>query len=259
MECREYEINGAKVTGYFWSPNPELQHPRRRPALVVCPGGAYRFVSKREMDAPAMEFLSMGYQVFILEYSVMEMAAGLRPLKQLAETVRFVRTHREEFNVAPDKIAVMGFSAGGHLAASLGAYWQEEQLGFGEECRPDALILSYPVISTAEFCHEESSELVSGGDPEVREMMNLQKHITADYPPAFIWTGGEDTCVPPENSLMLACELKRAGVPFELHMFGSGEHGTSVCTAEVETPDDVCRAWIPLSKKWVNRRFNYLP
>ena len=101
--------------------------------------------------------------------------------------------------------------------------------------------------------------LVSGGDSALREKMHLPDRVTAAFPPAFIWHGGEDESVPPENSLMLAVALKKRGVPFELHLFGSGAHGISMCTQEVETPDEVCRAWLPLCQTWLNRRFNYTP
>ncbi len=120
-------------------------------------------------------------------------------------------------------------------------------------------MLCYPVISTKEFAHEESAERVSGGDPELREKMHLWDQVTADFPPTFMWHGGEDASVPPENSLFLAVELKKHGIPFEYHLFGSGAHGISTCTQEVETPDKVCRAWVPLCKTWLNRRFEFAP
>lgn len=95
--------------------------------------------------------------------------------------------------------------------------------------------------------------------PALRGKMHLWDRVTADFPPTFLWHGGEDTSVPPENSLLLAVELKRHKVPFEYHLFGSGAHGISTCTQEVETPDQVCRAWVSLCKAWLNRQFGYTP
>lgn len=259
MKIISFQALSAPVTGYIQEDYETLAAHKVRPALVICPGGAYRWRSPREKDAPAFAFLSMGYQVFILEYSCEKQAANFRPLRELAATVALLRERHEEWHIDPEKIAVLGFSAGGHLAASLGALWKGPELKFTADVRPDALVLCYPVISTGEFAHEESAMWVSGGDETMREKMNLQDRVTPDFPPTFLWHGGEDQSVPPENSLMLAVQLKKNGVPFEFHLFGEGAHGISTCTQEVETPDEVCRAWIPLCQTWLNRRFQYVP
>ena len=259
MELVAFTALGAEVKGYLQEDYDTLAAHKVRPALVICPGGAYCFHSPREMDPPAFEFLDLGYQVFILEYSCAERAAGYRPLRELAETVRTLRQNHEMWHIEPGKIAVMGFSAGGHLAASLGALWNDPELDLPEQARPDALVLCYPVISTREFTHEESAQWVSGGDGALRDKLHLWDRVTPDFPPAFLWHGGEDDSVPPENSLLLAVKLKQHGVPVEYHLFETGAHGISTCTQEVETPDEVCRAWLPLCKTWLNRRFHYTP
>lgn len=259
MEQICFDALGAPVRGYLQEDYETLNAHKVRPALIICPGGAYRWRSPREKDPPAFAFLSMGYQVFLLEYACGEQAGGYRPLRQLAQAVCELRRRHEAWHIDPEKIAVLGFSAGGHLAASLGALWNDRSLGLPPQSRPDALVLCYPVISTGAFAHEESAELVSGGDEAVREKLHLWDHVTPDFPPSFLWHGGEDASVPPENSLLLAVELRRQGVPFEYHLFGSGAHGISTCTQEVETPDEVCRAWLPLCQTWLNRRFQYTP
>ena len=260
MEIVTFRALDAHVKGYIQDDYDTLKAHKVRPALVICPGGGYHWCSPREKDAPAFEFLSMGYQVFVLEYTCYpEDMSNFRSLRELGETVRQVRGHHQQWHIDPSKIAVLGFSAGGHLAASLGAFWNDQQVGLSSECRPDALVLCYPVISTREFAHEGSAENLSGGDEAYRDKMNLLRQVTSDFPPTFLWHGGGDDCVPPENSLLLAVELKRCGVPFEYHLFGSGAHGISTCTQEVETPDEVCRMWVPLCKTWLNRQFQYKP
>ena len=259
MELLSFQALGAEVKGYLQEDYDTLVAHKVRPALVICPGGAYRWRSPREKDPPAFAFLELGYQVFILEYSCAEQAGGYRPLRELAETVRILRQNHEAWHIDPDKLAVLGFSAGGHLAASLGALWNDPELDLPAEARPDALVLCYPVISTREFAHEESARWVSGGDEALRDKLHLWDRVTPDFPPTFLWHGGEDDSVPPENSLLLAVELKRHGVPLEYHLFETGAHGISTCTQEVETPDEVCRSWLPLCKTWLNRRFRYVP
>ncbi len=259
MKLFAFSAGEAEVRGYLQEDYETLKAHKIRPALVICPGGAYRWRSPREKDPVAFEFLRMGYQVFILEYSCGEKAADFRPLRELMQTVRTIRENSGEWHIDPDKIAVLGFSAGGHLAASLGTYWNDPDLGGGRDARPDALILCYPVISTKEFAHEESAQWVSGNDPVMREKMHLPDHVTSDFPPTFMWHGGHDDSVPPENSLMLAVQLKKCNVPFEYHLFETGVHGISTCTQEVETPDEVCRQWVPLCRTWINHQFRYVP
>ena len=259
MDVIAFEALGAEVKGYLQEDYNTLNAHKVRPALVICPGGAYRWRSPREKDPPAFEFLSMGYQVFILEYSCGPRAGEYRPLRELAEAVRVLRRNHEAWHIDPDKIAVLGFSAGGHLAASLGALWDDPDIKLSPDSRPDALILCYPVVSTREFAHEESARWVSGGDEALRDKLHLWDRVTPAFPPVFLWHGGEDASVPPENSLMLAVRLKQNGVPFAYHLFETGTHGISTCTQEVETPDEVCRTWLPLCKTWLNRRFRYVP
>ena len=122
----------------------------------------------------ALRFLAMGYHTFLIEYSVGERAGELRPLRELAEAVRIIRRRAGEWHIEPEHIAVLGFSAGGHLAASLATLWHRPELGLGEDCRPDAAVLCYPVITTGEFRHAESVSYVTGGDEQLTELLERQ-------------------------------------------------------------------------------------
>ena len=259
MRAVTLDAQGAPLRGYLHETYDTLNAHRVRPAVILCAGGCYRWRSPREKDPVALEFLRRGYQVFLLEYSCGERAGGLRPLRELAAAVALLRRDHESMHLDPNRIAVLGFSAGGHLAASLGALWHDADLGLGEQSCPNALILCYPVISMKEYSHAESVHWVTGGDPVLREKLHIPDHVTARFPPTFLWHGGADTSVPPENSLMLANRLRAAGVPFEFHLFETGGHGISTCTQEVETPEPYCRPWVRLCTAWLNRRFSYTP
>lgn len=259
MNICSFSAHGAPVIGYVHDDHDRLVAHRKRPAVVICAGGAYRWLSPREKDPVALSFTAMGYHTFLLEYSVGENASGLRPLKELAETVRIIRERAGEWRVEENRIAVLGFSAGGHLAASLAALWHREELKLGESCRPDAAVLCYPVITTGEHRHDESVQNVTGGDKELMELLSLEKQVTKRMPPTFVWHCTGDESVPVENTLLLTAAMQRAGVPYECHLFSGGAHGISMCNQEVETPYPAAAKWVDLSKTWLNKQFDYIP
>lgn len=246
----------------------ELEFDQRlRPAVVICPGGAYRMVSKREAEPAALPFFAAGYDVFVLEYSVLDKAKNFEPLCQLAATFAHIRKHADEWMIDKDKIAVCGFSAGGHLAASLGILYNEEAFlkvfGRDEYIRPNAMILGYPVITSDKYAHVESIENVSGAKAGSKEYewFGLDKHVDSNTPPAFVWHTAEDQTVPVENSLKLSMAFSAAKVPFELHILPHGMHGLSVCTKEVEkagresSPGN--RRWVKWCITWLNELFDF--
>lgn len=253
MTLLDFPILDARVTGLLHADHDRLAAHKTRPALIVCPGGGYDHLSPREGEAPAMAFFAAGYNVFILHYSVGERAGELRPFRELAQTVSHVREHAERWHIRPDCIAVMGFSAGGHLAASLGAWWQT----VAPECKPNALVLGYPVITMGEFTHRGTREHVTAGNENLNEMLSIENSIKPTFPPCFVWGTVDDASVPMENSLLLVSALRRAGVPFEYHLFAHGEHGLSTCTQETETPNPECAKWLELSQTWLNKQFGF--
>ena len=259
MNICSFAAHDAPVIGYLHDDHDRLVAHKNRPAIVICAGGCYRWLSPREKEPVALFFSAMGYQTFLIEYSTGERAGGLRPLRELAEAVRLIREHAEEWHIEKEHVAVLGFSAGGHLAASLGVFWQRPELSLGRDCRPDALVLCYPVITTGAFAHEESADNVSGGDPALRDMLSLEKQVGPDMPPSFVWHCTGDESVPVENTLLLTAAMQRAGVPYECHLFAGGAHGISMCNREVETPDPAAEAWLGLCRTWLNRQFDFIP
>lgn len=269
MKFFEFIPEGAKdcnVMAWIHAYNENEITRRLRPAIVICPGGAYRMVSKREAEPVALPFFAAGYDTFILEYSVLEKAKNFEPLCQLASVFAHIRKHAEEWLIDKDKIAVCGFSAGGHLAASLGILYHEEAFlkvfGRKEHIRPDAMILCYPVITADEFAHVESIENVSGAKEGSKEYQwfGLDKHVDQFTPPAYVWHTAEDQTVPVENSLKLSMAFSAANVPFELHILPQGMHGMSVCTKEVERgcPEKLSNGrWVKWCVQWLNELFDF--
>lgn len=236
---------------------------RQKPALVICPGGGYGMVSAREAEPVAMPFYAAGYNVFVLTYSVGEQAKDFRPLCQLAATVAHIRKHADEWLIDPDKVAVCGFSAGGHLAASLGTLFNEPRFlnvfGRGENIRPNAMILGYPVITADEYAHQGSIRNASGEEPgsEGYEWFGLDKRVDEETPPAFLWHTSSDRAVPVENSIKMAAALSKSKVPFEMHIFPEGNHGMSVCSDEVGSLNPYNARWVQWSIQWLNNQFSY--
>ncbi len=259
------EGTAGKVTGYIHDQLVEIaEHREKYPVMVVCPGGGYNMCSQRESDPVAFEYLTAGYNVFILRYSVKEASKDFTPLKELSSTVMKIRENAEQWNCDPDKIAVVGFSAGGHLAASICTLWNNPKFleHFDNKNgmnKPNAGVLAYAVISAdPEIYHGGSIDNVSGGKTgEEREIFSLEKQVTADCPQMFLWHTVNDNCVPVENSIVFISSLQKNQIPFEAHFFPEGPHGSSVCTSEVNSLNDHNNQWVDLSKKWLAKTFDY--
>lgn len=236
---------------------------RQYPAVVICPGGGYVMVSDREAEPVAEQYFAAGFNTFILSYSVGEKAKNYEPLGQLASTIAQIRASSEELVTDPNRIAVCGFSAGGHLACSLGTLFNDDAFrdvfASDADIRPDAMILCYPVITADEYAHVKSIETVSGAKKgsSKYEWFGLEQHVDSETPPAFIWHTAEDARVPVENSLKLATALSANKVPFELHIFPYGKHAMSVCTNQVNTENAYIGRWIGMSVEWLKQQFCY--
>lgn len=236
---------------------------RIHPAVIICPGGGYSHVSDREAEPVARAYFAAGYNTYILTYTVGENAKNFVPLSQLAATIAEVRENADAWFTAKDKIAVCGFSAGGHLAASLGTLFNEAKFlkAFGrtDDIRPDAMILCYPVILADEYAHKGSITKVSGAEEGSEEYawFSLDKHVDDQTPPTFLWHTAEDRAVPVENSLKMVAALSAARVPFEYHVFPKGVHGMSTCSYEVGSYNPYNARWVDWSITWLNTLFAF--
>lgn len=212
---------------------PFIAEGDNRPAVIICPGGGYEFLAYDQEGYDCAEwFQKLGISSFVLTY---RLSPDHHPC-QLMDIQRAIRTLRHragEYNINPEKIGVMGFSAGGHLAGASAIHFREcfyptDEID-KENARPDFAILCYPAVSAETFCHEGCVKAFLGEDrakdKKWRDYFSLEKNVTPEVPPIFIWQTAEDDCVPVENALALTTALAKKKVPVELHIYPFGPHG----------------------------------
>lgn len=240
----------------------------KRPMVLICPGGAYERTSFREGEPLAVRFLNQGYHAAVLRYSVAPHRFPTQVL-ELGKAVRMIREHADEWKVDKELIFIHGASAGGHLAASYGVFWNQEFMTSGLQTTAGALkvkglLLSYPVItSDLKYAHTGSfKNLLGDRFAEDRVRMSLEYQVTEAMPPCFIWHTAKDATVPVENSLLMAMALQKAKVPVELHIFPEGEHGLSRADSLVERVDGSgiqkeCSQWLNLADSWIRKQCGF--
>lgn len=255
------------LTTYLWSDSSVLQNGRRRPAILICPGGAYLVCSDREAEPVALRFAAMGYHAFVLRYSTysdgtrfdLPLSADIdnlsinpksvhpAPKRDIGKAFLTVHAHADEWRVDTQKIVLCGFSAGAHNCAMYSVHWQDPIICefFGKEpdvFKPAAAILCYGIYDyhlmfgeiTDPFAHSLSkaaSIAFFGTKEPTNEFLDAASptlHVTRNMPPAFLWATASDELLPAENTTRLANALAQAGVPFEVHIFEEGRHGLSL-------------------------------
>ncbi|SEW03332.1 alpha/beta hydrolase [[Clostridium] fimetarium] len=236
-----------------------------RGAVLICPGGGYVLTSEREAEPIALAYNSAGFHAFVLYYSVAPNKHP-QPLWDVSRAMNIIRENAKEWNIDADKIAVCGFSSGGHLAASLSVHWDKPYL---KECpgitdglnKPNALILAYPVITTGPFAHKGSFENLIGNDlnDPLYQEMSLENQVSDKTPPVFLWHTFDDGAVPVENSLLFAQGLRKNNIPFELHIFPHGPHGLSLANEETKAQGmgvyPHIATWMNLCIEWLKGQF----
>lgn len=250
----------GKEEGFLNVYIPEApDYPSRvRPAMLVIAGGAYAYVSGREKECVALSYAAKGFAAFTLEYSCAPTTFPA-PLLEGAMAMAYIRENAEKLHIIKDKVAAIGFSAGGHLAAMLATLFDADEViaALKEKaayCRPDAVVLAYPVITSGKKAHVGSFDNLCGQDTALKQRLSLENRVTEKSSPAFIWATANDGAVPSENSLFMAAAYKKHGVPFELHIFENGIHGLSLATEETGHVNVPVQQWLNLSLTWLTER-----
>lgn len=259
----------ATCETFFFKDSPEIVI-KKRPLILICPGGGYEFLSDREGESIAFKFNSFGYHAAVIYYSIAPVTYPTQ-LLEVSAAVKYFKDHAEEYHIDPDRIAIYGASAGGHAAADYATgYFRDEVTSVlkvsSDYLKPAGMILAYPVITSGEFAHRGSFDNLLGelkNDKKMLEYISIENRITKETPPAFIWHTFPDGCVPVENSLLLAEAMKKENIPFELHIFPSGDHGLGLADEITLSPNRTeinkgAAQWIDLCCVWLNDIFGPL-
>src|SRR6478672_5533856 len=223
-------------------------------AVLVLPGGGYSHLSEIKEGSDVAKWLnSLGVSAFVLKYRLGMRYHQPNQLLDAARALRTVRANSKQWNVDPKRIGILGFSAGGHLASTLGTHFDAGKADASDDIerassRPDLMILIYPVITMGEMTHKGSRTNLFGDDgtPELVKLYSNELHVTAETPPTFLVHAVTDPAVPVENSLMFADALRKAKVPFEIHLYERGPHGFGMAPGDpiLSTWTQRCAAWL---------------
>lgn len=263
----------ANVTTYILDNVP---YSEKQPLILICPGGGFLNCNPFEGECVALRFVCEGFHAAVLRYSTRETAAEQsvypQPLLDLAEAVKLIRTHAEEWMVDEDKIVLLGFSAGGNVCALYENCWNT---GLLQHCknlelyRPNAAVLCYPMldirwhqgIGGKEFLNMMNLAQFGREEPNEEDIRNNSPifHINSETPPTFIWHTFTDPLLSPVQSLEYAKKLHEHGIPCELHIYGNGKHGLSLAdrsSAEKEEDiDEHIATWTHLAVGWLRKQF----
>ncbi|KRL05675.1 alpha/beta hydrolase [Liquorilactobacillus oeni] len=267
MSIKEFKIplnnnTAVTVTAYL---RPKLFEGQLFPGLIICAGGSFKHLSQRENTVAALAYYARGYNVFSLHYSLIGDFTPLypQPIYELAATLGFLRKNAVKINQNPQALAVLGFSAGGHIVSALAGTWatvrlaEETQLA-NKMIRPNAQLLAYPVTDLTGGWPKELAEI--NKISETPELINTQKLVNKTTPPTFIWNSQTDEAVPLSNTLNYVQALVKNKISFEVHTFSSGIHGTVLANELTARPqkgaadiDHHTASWFELSLQWLSQ------
>ncbi|MHB8129240.1 MAG: alpha/beta hydrolase [Mobilitalea sp.] len=271
-------VSNATLTAYIQD-SPTEVFPESRPAIIICPGGAYIGITEKETEPVAIRFLAAGYQAFVLRYSIgAELARFPAPFIDAAKAVMIVRENARRWCVNPDKICLCGFSTGGQVAAILAATWQEDYLANALKAdnqlfKPNALLLGYPLLDMYQFNLKnldkspEMNNLLEmiystaygslNPSKQLMEEWNCKNRITSYMSPTYLWRTAEDAFVDVQDSLDFIRALSVNNIPYEFHFFEKGAHGLSLGDQTVGYSEADMRKhgnvhkWVELGLNWL--------
>ena len=297
MKCQTVYLREGRtdvtLTTYVLNDSPETLNGKCRPAVIVCPGGAYLSCSDREGEPIALAFASMGYHAFVLRYGVYNEGGPMffpepgteitvkehclhpNPMRDIARAMLLIRENADEWLVDVDRIAVCGFSAGAHNSAMYATNWHKPVISeyFGRpagEFRPAACILGYTLSDYVELAAQADTDplfipsnvaLLGTANATVSQLEEVSpaRSVTKHCPPVFLWATSEDSLVPVQHTLLMAKALADKKVPFEVHVYENGPHGLSTATQSAAAalsnvlPD--VATWLPMCDTWLKKRF----
>lgn len=297
MICEKIKLWEDNEQGFLETYIPknseEITTDKKRPTVIICPGGAFLVTTDREAEPVAMRFVAQGYNAIVLRYNTYfgkkvtdrknppkcnDKSAYPQPLFDIAKTMLIVRENAENWLVDNDKIVLCGFSAGGNVVANMGVHWDDELLKEkfnvdSELFKPNAIILGYTVadhmamkkgVSANNEGDKKFAELANKAAfgkefPSEEELMEASpvNYVTEKVPPTFIWHTADDESVYVANSLGFASTLSKYKVPYELHIFETGVHGLSLCDETTAANENhinpECQQWISLAMNWLRK------
>ncbi len=224
------EAHGVRLTAYIQNPSREYAGITSRPAVLVLPGGGYSMCSDREADCIALGYLNAGFHAFVLRYTLKQSAPWPAPLNDYDNAMEYILSRAEEWSVDSDRIAVCGFSAGGHLAASAATMSKN---------RPAAAILGYPVI------RQDITDACAAGMP------TPLSHVDLNTCPCFLFAARDDECVPVSSSIEFQQMLYDWGIHFEAHIYSRGNHGFATGKKPLIGEDLRASRWMQDSIGWL--------
>ena len=281
------------LTTYLIGDSPEMLNGKKRPAILVCPGGAYMFCSDREAEPIALRFMAMGYHAFVLRYSVYNRGVMVDPrgemppdpdgqypnaMCDIGAAMLYIRDHSEAWLVDADRVFLSGFSAGAHNSAMYCTRWNSGLLSerFGRpasDFKPAGAVLGYGYYDWAvlrDTDEDDMTRMMSESvdfayfgtkhpTKEQYEMASPALCVTRDTPPMFLWTTCGDNTLPSQQSMLMGCALAQAGIPYELHVFEKGDHGLALADQATagfrEQINGDVAGWIPMAQRWLERHF----
>ncbi|MFC2821215.1 MAG: alpha/beta hydrolase [Sphaerochaeta sp.] len=243
----------------LYIPDNFLKRQIVRPFILVLPGGGYFFCNPREAEAIALRAAGEGFSAAILYYSTKTDDQFPKQMVELAQAMDLIKKRAKEWSADPERIYLCGFSAGAHLAASLGVFWNKESYLARYNCCPRGIIFCYSVIKSGEFGNKRCFDSLCGDDMDLQRKASLHDKFDISFPPCFIWHTYEDKLAPVENPLIMASALRRAGVPFELHIFQRGPHALSLAEEyTADGPEEInphVSTWWKLAQEWILEDF----